>query len=163
MTARVRFVHAADLHLDAPFAGIAAADPRVGAALADATYEAFRRIVDVCIEREAAFLVIAGDTYHCATVSPRAQLRFRSEMERLADKDIEVFIVNGNHDPQSGWSAGFTLPSNVHVFPTGRVERREVVRDGDVIAAVYGRSYARSAETENFALGYRRSDADPIG
>ena len=37
MTSRVRFVHAADLHLDAPFQGIAATDARVGAALADAT------------------------------------------------------------------------------------------------------------------------------
>ena len=162
MTSSVRFVHAADLHLDAPFAGIAASDPRIGAALADATYEAFRRIVDVCIERQVAFLVIAGDTYHSATVSPRAQLRFLTEMNRLAQENIEVFIVNGNHDPQGGWSAGFTLPPNVYTFPTDRVGRREVVRDREVVAAVYGRSYARSAETENLSLGFRRSDTDPI-
>lgn len=162
MSDRVRFVHAADLHLDAPFQGIAAADPRIGAALADATYAAFRGVVDTCLSREAAFLVIAGDAYNSADKSLRAQLRFRTEMERLAEAGIEVFIVSGNHDPQSGWSAGLSLPQTVHVFPTDRVQRAEVVRDGEVIAAVYGRSFARAAETANLSLGYHRDAADPI-
>ena len=162
MTSRVRFVHAADLHLDAPFAGIAANDARVGAALADATYEAFRRIVDVCIEREVAFMVIAGDAYNSADKSLRAQLRFRAEMERLAEAGIDVFVANGNHDPQGGWSAGLTMPENVHVFSAGKVDRFEVVRRGETVAAVYGRSFARAVETENFALGYKRALGDPV-
>ena len=162
MTSHVRFVHAADLHLDAPFAGIAATDARVGAALADATYEAFRRIVDVCMEREVAFLVISGDAYNSADKSLRAQLRFRAEMERLAEAGIDVYVANGNHDPQGGWSAGLVMPDNVHVFSAGEVDRFEVVRGGETIAAVYGRSFARAAETENFALGYTRNEDDPI-
>jgi len=162
MTSPVRFVHAADLHLDAPFQGIAAADARIGGQLADATYEAFRRIVDVCIEREAAFLVIAGDAYNSADKSLRAQLRFRAEMERLAAAGIDVFIANGNHDPQSGWSAGLVMPDNVHVFSAREVDRFEVVRAGEVVAAVYGRSFARAAETDNLALGYRRAVTDPV-
>lgn len=162
MTTRVRFVHAADLHLDAPFQGIAATDARVGAALADATYEAFRRIVDVCIEREAAFLVIAGDAYNSADKSLRAQLRFRAEMQRLAEAGIDVFVANGNHDPQSGWSAGLVMPDNVHVFSARQVDRFEVVRGGEAIAVVYGRSFARAAETDNFALGYKRVAGDTL-
>ena len=162
MSDRVRFVHAADLHLDAPFQGIAAADPRIGAELADATYAAFRRVVDTCLDRDVSFLVIAGDAYNSADKSLRAQLRFRTEVMRLAEKGVEVFIVNGNHDPQSGWSAGLPLPETVHVFPTDRVERIEVVRDGEVLAAVYGRSFVRAAESENLALGYHREVTDPI-
>ena len=162
MTSPVRFVHAADLHLDAPFQGIAAADSRIGGQLADATYTAFRRIIDVCIEREVAFLVIAGDAYNSADKSLRAQLRFRAEMERLAEADIEVFIASGNHDPQSGWSAGLVMPDNVHVFSAKQVERFEVERGGEVVAAVYGRSFARAAETDNLALGYKRGAGDPV-
>jgi len=162
MTSHVRFVHAADLHLDAPFQGIAATDARVGAALADATYEAFRRIVDVCIEREAAFLVIAGDAYNSADKSLRAQLKFRAEMQRLAEAGIDVFVANGNHDPQSGWSAGLVFSGNVHVFSARQVDRFEVVRGGETVAVVYGRSFARVAETDNFALGYRRAEGDPV-
>ena len=162
MSDHVRFVHAADLHLDAPFQGITATDPRIGAELADATYAAFKRVVETCLTRDVAFLVIAGDAYNSADKSLRAQLRFRTEMERLAEAGIEVFIVNGNHDPQSGWSAGLSLPETVHVFPTDRVERIEVVRNGEVIAAVYGRSFARAAEVTNLALGYHRDASDPV-
>ena len=162
MRDRVTFVHSADLHLDAPFAGISADDSRVGRELAEATYEAFHRVVDVCIERQADFLVIAGDAYNAADKSLRAQLRFRAEMLRLAEAGIEVFVAHGNHDPASGWSARLELPPNVHVFPTDRVGRFEVTRDGELVAAVYGRGFGVSAVRENLALGYRREGDEPL-
>jgi len=158
----VTFVHTADLHLDAPFQGIGAASERVGRALAEATYEAFRRVVDVALAREVDFVVIAGDAYNARDKSLRAQLRFREQLTRLAGAGIRTFIVHGNHDPASGWSAGLALPDGVHVFATDRVDRVEVVRDGEVVAAVYGRSFGRAAETANLALGYRRDATDPL-
>ena len=60
----VTFVHAADLHLDAPFQGIDASDERVRSALVAATYEALDRIVELCLEERADFLVVAGDVYN---------------------------------------------------------------------------------------------------
>lgn len=162
MRDRVTFIHAADLHLDAPFAGLTASSGRIGKALAEATYEAFRRIVDTAIAREVDFVVVAGDAYNARDKSLRAQLRFREQMLRLAEHDIEVFVVQGNHDPANGWSAGLALPPSVHVFPDDRVGRAEVVRDGEVVAAIYGRSFARRDVTENLALGYRREPGDPI-
>jgi DNA repair exonuclease SbcCD nuclease subunit len=158
----VTFVHAADLHLDAPFQGIGVQDARVGAELADATYRAFAAVVDTCLERKVDFLVIAGDAYNSADKSLRAQLRFRHEMERLAEAGIEAFVVHGNHDPASGWSAMLSLPETVRIFPADRVERFEVRRDGELIAAVYGRSFGKAAETGNFARGYVREAGDPL-
>ena len=162
MSQGVRFVHAADLHLDAPFSGVSADDARVGAALAEATFVAFDRVVEVCLEREARFLVVAGDAYNSADSSLRAQLRFRAGMQRLADAGIDVFVAHGNHDPASGWSAGLPSPESVHVFPSDRVGRYEVTDGGDVVAAVYGRSFARAAETENLTLGYSRESGDTL-
>ncbi len=162
MSQGVRFVHAADLHLDAPFSGVSADDARVGAALADATFAAFDRVIDTCLERDAQFLVIAGDAYNAADSSLRAQLHFQAGMQRLADAGIDVFVVHGNHDPANGWSAGLPLPESVRVFPTDRVGRFEVEVAGEVVAAVYGRSFARAAELENFALGYARQPGDAV-
>ena len=162
MSEIVRFVHVADMHLDAPFSGVRADDARVGAALAEATYAAFDRVIDACISRDARFLVIAGDAYNSSDSSLKAQRHFRMGMERLDEAGVEVFVTHGNHDPASGWSAGFTLPENVHVFPADRVGRFEVTSEGRTIAAVYGRSFARADETENIALGYRRQDGDPF-
>ncbi len=162
MSDGVRFVHAADLHLGAPFGGVSAEDTRVGTALAQATFSAFDRIIDVCLEREARFLVIAGDAYNAADSSLAAQLHFQSGMRRLAEAGIEVFVVHGNHDPANGWSAGLVLPDSVHVFPVDHVGRFEVEVDGEVVAVIYGRSFARAAELENLALGYSRQPSDPV-
>jgi len=158
----VRFVHTADLHLDAPFQGIRAVQQRVAEELIESTYAAFARVVDVCVERDVDFLVIAGDVYNSRDKSLRAQIRFQHEMERLAQAGIPVFVVSGNHDPASGWSAGLRLPDTVHQFPADRIERVVVEREGRPACVLYGRGYATSAVTENLAAGYRRDASDQV-
>jgi exonuclease SbcD len=159
---RVRFLHVADMHLDAPFQGISADDDRIGRALAEATYGAWRRAVDLALERAVDFVVIAGDSYNAADRSLRAQLRFREQVQRLDAAGIRTFVVHGNHDPANGWSAGLAAPESVHVFSSARVERVEAVVDGEFVCAVYGRSFGRAAETESFAPGYKREAGDAI-
>lgn len=157
----VQFVHASDLHLDATFGGVDATDERVAGALERSTLEALDRVVQLCIDREVDFLVIAGDLYNSADHSLRAELAFQRAMRRLADAGIEAFVVRGNHDPADGWSAGLELPDSVVVFPADRVERREVIRDGEVACVVYGRSFATRQVMENLSLGFGREEGDP--
>ena len=158
----VRFVHASDLHLDASFGGVDATDDVVAGALTRSTLEALDRVVTLCIERKADFLVIAGDLYNSADRSLRAELAFQRAMRRLADAGIGAFVVHGNHDPADGWSAGLDLPDSVVVFPADTVERYEVKRDGEVVCAVYGRSFPTRQVTENYAQGYRSHKDDPV-
>ena len=162
MTEPVRFVHAADLHLDAPFAGVDATDPRVREALVSSTYDALDALVEVCLGHGAHFLVIAGDVYNAAEKSLRAEFAFRDACVRLADAGIRVLIACGNHDPASSRSAGIALPDNVHVFSASEVERVEIERDGGVVCAVYGRSFRTAAEKANLATGFSRQPADPL-
>lgn len=162
MTRPVRFVHAADLHLDAPFGGVDAQDTRVRDALAASTYRALDALVAACIERDVDFLVIAGDVYNQAERRVRSQLAFAKAAAALENAGIPVFVAHGNHDPSSGWSAGIAMPGNVRVFADDRVERVEVERDGEVLCALYGRSYRRSAETANLAREFKRSAGDTV-
>ena len=100
------FVHAADLHLDTPFKGIGSTAPGVAEQLREASLTAFDFLVDLCLERRAAFLVIAGDIYDGPERGLRAQLRFRDGLARLSAAGIPSFVVHGNHDPvETGWSA----------------------------------------------------------
>lgn len=158
----VTFVHAADLHLDAPFKGVDATDPRIRTALTEATYAAFDRVIETCIEVGADFLVLAGDTYNSGDKSLRAQLRFQAGMRRLAEAGIPVYLVHGNHDPANGWSAGLEMPSSVHAFPTDSVGRFEVERDGEVLCTLYGRGFATKAVTTNLAREFHREPSDRI-
>ena len=90
------FVHAADLHLDTPFAGIRGEEPRVGKRLQDASLEAFDRLIDLTIERDAQFLLLAGDIYDQSERGIRAQLCLHKGMQKLAREDIQVYAAFGN-------------------------------------------------------------------
>lgn len=162
MARAVRFIHAADLHLDAPFKGVNATDERVRQALVASTYDALSALVDACIERSVDFLVVAGDAYNSRDRSVRAQFAFKAAMERLADAGIRVYAAAGNHDPTSGWTAGLALPDNVRVFSDAAVERIVVEDGGEPLCAVYGRSYRRSAETADLARDFSRVAEDDV-
>lgn len=148
-----RFVHAADLHIDSPFAGVGDADNRVATRLREATYEAFQNLVDLCINQNADFLVIAGDVYDGADRSVRAQLRFREGLSKLADKGIKSFVVHGNHDPLDGWQSSISWPEGVHIF--GAIpEWKNFEKNGEVVAAVQGMSYPTREVTDNLATQF---------
>ncbi len=157
------FVHAADLHLDTPFKGISETAPHVGAALREASLDAFDSLVDLCLSRRAAFLVLAGDLYDGPERGLRAQLRLLDGLRRLSDAGIATFIVHGNHDPvEEGWSAVQTWPDLVHVFGHDAVAAVPVERDGRVLATVQGISYERREVTENLALGFVRQAGEGL-
>ena len=160
--ATIRFVHAADLHLDATFGGVDASDRRVTDGLTRSTLDSLDRIVDLCMAREVDFLLIAGDLYNSSDRSLRAQLHFQRAARRLHEAGIPVFAVHGNHDPADGWSAGLDLPESVHFFPTDRVGRHEVHRNGELVCAIYGRSYATRQVTDNLAREFARGADDPL-
>jgi len=162
MTRPVRFMHAADLHLDAPFGGVDVQDARVRDALVASTYRALDALVDACVEADVDFLVISGDIYNEAERRVRSQLAFAKAATALEHAGIPVYVAHGNHDPSSGWSAGISMPENVHVFADDRVERLVVERDGSQLCALYGRSYRRAGETANFAREFRRDGSDDI-
>ncbi|CAB4927159.1 unannotated protein [freshwater metagenome] len=152
-----RFLHAADLHLDTPFAGLGRVAPHVRRALQDASLEAWDALVRLAIDEGVAFVVLAGDLYDGAERGLRAQLRVRDGLRRLSDAGIETFVVHGNHDPlEDGWQAiaADGWPAGVTVCPAGDVTTREVVRDGERLATLHGVSYERASETANLARRY---------
>lgn len=153
---RFRFIHAADLHLDTPFEGIARVAPHVAERLRDASIEAWDGLVRLAIERQVAFVLLAGDIYDGAERGVRAQLRFCAGLQLLSDQGIQVFIVHGNHDPLDGWSAIRTWPAGVTVFDASAVQSAAVERDGERIATVHGISYPRRDMAENLALRFSR-------
>jgi DNA repair exonuclease SbcCD nuclease subunit len=153
-----RFVHAADLHLDTPFQAMVRATPTIADALRDASLDAFDSLVQLAIDREAAFLVIAGDVYDGSERGVRAQFRFLRGLERLSAHGIQTLVVHGNHDPVDGWSAiRGQWPDGVTVFGHTGVETVPIDRNGNRLATVYGVSYPTRAVAENLSLRFRRT------
>jgi len=152
------FVHTADLHLDSPFVGLQSVDDHVASTLRDATFHSFDRIVELCLERNADFLLVAGDIYDSRDRSLRAQLRFRDGLRRLSEEGVSSFVVHGNHDPLDSWAASLEWPERTHIFGGSAVTAEPVERDGQMIALVYGISYPTQEVRENLARKFRRRD-----
>lgn len=151
------FIHAADLHLDSPFAGLSGVPEAIRAVLRESTFAALNRLVELAVREKADFVLIAGDLYETADRSLRAQVRFHKAMERLAECGISAFVVHGNHDPLDGRAARLEWPPNVHVFAAGQVERVPVVLPGKGhVADVLGISYPTAAVRDNYAMLFRR-------
>ena len=149
--ARLRFVHAADLHLDSPFRGIRSEAPaHVAERLRRATFDAYDRVIDLCLLEQVDALLVAGDIYDGADRSLRAQLRFVEGLKRLDDAGIRSFICHGNHDPLDGWEARLDLPAGCVRFGP-EVTGKPVFTDEPQRAMVYGISYPRREVRENLA------------
>ena len=151
------FLHAADLHLDTPFASVGGFPEDVATALREASLQAWVSLVDTAIERQVAFVLLAGDIYDGAERGIRAQRAFLDGVTRLADVGIRTFLVHGNHDPVGhGWTAIDGFPELVHQFAASKVESIEF-EAGDERVVVHGISYATSAMEENLSLRFPRA------
>jgi DNA repair exonuclease SbcCD nuclease subunit len=155
-----RFVHAADLHLDAPFRGLSLGSGEVGSRLRQTIFSAFDTLVELCLSKQADFLLVAGDVYNHEVRSLRAQLHFRDGLARLAENGLTVFVVHGNHDPTGTAAKTVQWPDGVRVFEGDEPECAPVVRNGSNLALVHGASHVSSRETRNLARRFRRDPQD---
>lgn len=146
--ASFNFVHAADLHLDCPFSGIGARSEAISEVLYRSTFAAFENLVELCIRKKAAFLLLAGDLFEYEDKSLRALVRFKAGVTKLAKNGIPVLAVTGNHDPLTG--AAISAPGLL-VFPADEPGEKIIEKDGQAIARVRGVSYARKEESRNLA------------
>ena len=151
----LKFVHAADLHLDSPFVGMRSEAPEhVADALRRATFDAYSNIIDLCIDEQVDALLIAGDVYDGADRSLRAQLKFGDGLKRLDDAGIRSFVCHGNHDPLDGWEARLDLPEGCVRFGP-EVEGVPIFPQEPERAKVYGASYPHHEVRENLSLKFR--------
>jgi exonuclease SbcD len=154
------FIHAADLHLDSPFKGITADNPAIVGSVSSATFDVFNALIDLCIQKQVEFLLVAGDVYDGVDRSLRAQLRFRDGLEKLAKNGIESFVVHGNHDPFDSRSSAIEWPNKVNIFGCQKVETKAFERDGNPMALISGISHSRRRETQNLAKRFIRETSE---
>ncbi len=60
----VKFIHAADLHIDRSFEGLVNLDKSVQEKLLEVNLKVLANIVDKAIINEVDFVLLAGDTFH---------------------------------------------------------------------------------------------------
>ena len=116
--APLRFLHTADWQLGLRARYIPG---DAGAAVRDARLRTVRRIGEVARERDAAFVVVAGDVFEHHGLLPRT---LRQTFDVLGIFGCPVYLLPGNHDPGTPdalyrsnlWQR--ECPANVHVLDT---------------------------------------------
>lgn len=147
----MKFVHAADLHVDSPLRGLDRYEGAPAARMRSATRGALENLVSMCIEERVAFLLLAGDVFDGAWKDYSTGLFFVAQMARLREAKIPVVLVRGNHDAASSVVKALRLPDNVHELSHKKPESFEL-RDANVV--VHGQSFSTRVQTEDLAARY---------
>lgn len=163
------FLHAADLHLGSSWGKL---DGQIQEftdnqkmRLAELSLKAFENLVSLAIERNVLCLVLSGDVFDREPVH-ETQRHFLIQMERLQKRDIRVFMVHGNHDPNYGTQLWFNqLPKNVTVFQPMREaiapEDFQIEADDTITISVSGLSYAQQKEFRDLVSHFSLLDNQP--
>jgi DNA repair exonuclease SbcCD nuclease subunit len=147
----MRFIHCADIHLDSPLRGLELYDGAPAQEMRQATRRAFANVVDLAIDRAADFVLIAGDIFDGDWPDFNTGLYFASELRRLAESDIRVFLGYGNHDAVSKLTRSVPLPKNVFSFPASRPASEMIESLG---VAIHGQSFATEAVSTDLSAAY---------
>lgn len=157
--AKVKFLHAADLHLGSPLQSLGnLVDPELHEKARKLVNRAFQNLVDLAIDERVDFVLLAGDIYDTADREPSAELRFYHGLRKLKDAGIEVFMAHGNHDPLSTeYLSGSKMPENVHVFPSGEVEVHVFEASNKPKVTIAGISYSSKSEPDNLVPKFKNA------
>lgn len=141
----MKFIHAADLHLDSPFGGLKNVPSQLMDSIYQSTFKALNNLVDTAIEESVDFVCLVGDLYDSSEMSIMAQTTLISQCERLKKAGINVYLSFGNHDFSDNVQDHLTFPSNVTLF-TSEVETvTHILKNGDEVRLT-GFSYAHRWE-----------------
>lgn len=146
--ASFRFIHAADIHLDSPMAGLLGRADLPREIIRHATRRAFEAMIRLALDEDVAFLVIAGDLYDGDWKDFSTGQFFNEQMRRFGRP---CFLLRGNHDAQSVVTRALTLPPNVREFSARTCQTHELPEFG---VALHGRSFSDRAVPEDLSAGY---------
>lgn len=157
LTKSITFIHAADLHLDSPFKGLANIPASIFTEVKNSTFKALDNIIATAIHRQVDFVLLVGDLFDNDKQSLKAQIKLKSAFEALAAHDIQVYLSYGNHDHINGNMHPIRYPENVHIFPGEAVSEFIYEKHGDPLAAIYGFSYENRA-----VIGSKTDEYDKV-
>ncbi len=152
-----RFLHAADIHLDSPLVGLNRYEDAPTEILRQASRHAFDRLVETAIEKEVAFVILAGDLFDGEWKDYNTGKFFVDRMQKLRVHDIRVYSLRGNHDAESRLTKNLNTPDNVFKFKTGKGSS---FGWPELKVTLHGCSYLEAATTTNLVPKYGKAVED---
>ena len=147
----MKFIHAADLHIDSPMRGLDSYDGAPVAQLRGATRRALSALVELALGEEVDLVLLAGDIFDRDLGDFSAALFFRQQMARLTSTGIKVFVVKGNHDAEGQITKRLPDLPGMHFFSA---RQAEVIDLPELGVAVHGKSFPDRVVLEDLVPSY---------
>jgi len=112
---KVKFLHCADLHLDAPFTTLGDDCAKASERRMDLK-DAFDKIINTAMRENVDIILISGDLYEHDYVRKSMITHVNDRFSEIPD--VHVFIVPGNHDPyvSNSFYRNYPWSKNVHIL-----------------------------------------------
>ena len=150
-----KFIHAADIHLDSPLHGLERYEGAPVEEIRGATRRALDNLIQLAIDEEVNFVLIAGDLYDGSWRDHNTGLFFVSRILKLRDAGIPVFAISGNHDAANKMTKSLRIPPNpdgTDVMLSHKRPETIVLDQFDV--AIRGQGFATAAISESVIPSY---------
>lgn len=144
----LKILHAADLHLDSPFAGLS---PELAAQRRAEQRELARSLADVAARERVDLVLLAGDLFDSGRIYRDTARELAEDLGRI---EAPVLIAPGNHDPFDAASP-YALPiwpDNVHIFSSTAIQKMELP---ELNCVVYGAAFLSERQEESPLTGFR--------
>ncbi len=152
---KVKIMHCSDFHFDTPFSGF---DGNMAEIRREDIRENFSTIISMAKENKIQILLMAGDLFDNASVSPETISLMQKRFDEIPE--IKVFISPGNHDPigEKSYYNIVKWPSNVYIFKNqvAKVELEELN------PVVYGYGFAGKYEKGCLLKDFKVEDHNKI-
>ncbi|MGA7742815.1 MAG: DNA repair exonuclease [Polyangia bacterium] len=149
------FIHAADLHLDSPLEGLSRYDGAPVDAIRGATRRAFEKLVDLAVEVQVAFVLLAGDLLDGEWRDHQTGIFLNKQFGILERNKIRVLVAAGNHDASSRITRALQPPRNVTYLSTK--EPQSIALD-DLGVVVHGQGFKAQKTPDNLARDFPRAE-----
>lgn len=147
----MRFIHAADAHIDSPLKGLETYSHAPVDAVRGATRQAFSNLIGLAIAEQVDFLVIAGDLFDGPWPDMQTGIWTAAQFRRLDNEGIAVYLLRGNHDAASEVRQAIRWPENVVQFA---VDLPQSIRHPQLPVVLHGQGFAQRAVLDDLAVGY---------
>jgi len=147
----MKFIHAADIHLDSPLLGLEQYEGAPVEEIRGATRRALENLVEMAMAEEVAFVLVAGDLYDGDWKDYNTGLFFGRQMTGLRETGIRVFLIRGNHDAASQITKSLRMPDNVSWLSE---HKPETVTLEDCGVAIHGQGFPSREVTDDLSAAY---------
>ena len=145
----MKIIHFADLHLGVETYG--RLDPATGLSSRLLDFlAALDQLVDYAITNQVDLVLFCGDAYKSREPTPTQQREFARRINRLAKKNIPVFLLTGNHDLPNA----FGRATATEIFDTLAIQKVYVASRPDIY-----RIPLKSGELQIVSLPWLRRSA----